>query len=268
MKEVRFFHVPDAETTDRLPQEEAVHAIRVLRLQPGDEMYLIDGVGHFFLARVTLADNKHCAYEIVEKMSLQREWQGRIHVAMAPTKAIDRVEWMVEKATEIGFDELSFLSCRFSERKVVKIERMEKIVVAAMKQSRKAWKPVVNDMVDFKTFVKRPIEGFKCIAHCYEEIPKEDLFSLLTQTTNAGDSDIRSVLDAPKPMVVHPSDTVTVLIGPEGDFSIDEVHMAIDHGFIPVSLGVSRLRTETAALAAVMMAHLANRTCPGRLPSI
>ena len=261
MKEARFFHVPDAETTDRLPQEEAVHALRVLRLQPGDEMFLIDGVGHFFRARVTLADNKHCAYEIVEKMPQQREWLGRIHIAMAPTNVIDRVEWMVEKATEIGFDEISFLACRFSERKVVKTERMEKIVVAAMKQSRKAWKPVVNDMVVFESFVKSPIDGLKCIAHCYEEIPREDLFNLLGRVPGGVDSDM-SHTPGMKCMAVNPSDTVTVLIGPEGDFSVDEVRMAIDHGFIPVSLGNFRLRTETAALAAVMMAHLTKRILP------
>lgn len=240
MKEVRFFHVPDAEANDQLPQEEAVHALRVLRLQPGDEMFLIDGVGCFHRARVTLADNKHCAYELLEKLPQQKGWSGRIHLAMAPTKAIDRVEWMAEKATEIGFDELSFLSCRFSERKVVKTERVEKIVVAAMKQSRKAWKPVVNDMVSFEAFIKKPIKGFKGIAHCYEEIPREDLFNILNTT-------------------VKPSDTVTVLVGPEGDFSIDEVNLAIDHGFVPISLGTSRLRTETAALAAIMMAHLTKR---------
>ena len=260
--------MPDAEIAGLLPQEEAVHALRVLRLQPGDEMFLIDGVGHFFRARVTLADNKHCAYEIVEKLPQQREWMGRIHIAMAPTKVIDRVEWMVEKATEIGFDEISFLSCRFSERKVVKTERMEKIVVAAMKQSRKAWKPIVNDMVAFDSFVKRPIDGFKCIAHCYEEIPREDFFSLLGKASDAVDSDTTLTTSGMKcSSVANPSDTVTVLIGPEGDFSIDEVRMAIDHGFIPVSLGNFRLRTETAALAAVMMAHLAKRTSPGSMQS-
>ena len=262
MKEMRFFHVPDAETTDRLPQEEAVHALRVLRLQTGDEMFLIDGVGHFYRARVTLADNKHCAYEIVEKLPRQREWQGRIHVAMAPTKVIDRVEWMVEKATEIGFDEISFLSCRFSERKVVKVERIEKIVVAAMKQSRKAWKPIVNDMVDFESFVKRPIDGFKCIAHCYEEIPRKDLFSLLGGASVDANLDTSRHCDMNTPTVILPSDHVTILIGPEGDFSIDEVRTAIDHGFVSVSLGSFRLRTETAALAAVLMAHLTKRILP------
>ncbi|MBO4821444.1 MAG: 16S rRNA (uracil(1498)-N(3))-methyltransferase [Prevotella sp.] len=263
MKEVRFFHVPDAETVGCLPQEEAVHALRVLRIQTGDEMFLIDGVGHFYRAKVTLADNKHCAYEILEKLPQQREWLGRIHIAMAPTKVIDRVEWMVEKATEIGFDEISFLSCRFSERKVVKTERLEKIVVAAMKQSRKAWKPLVNDMVSFESFVKRPMDGFKCIAHCYEEIPRDDLFSLLGGTSGVSSS---SPCHPECPSVVKPADTVTVLIGPEGDFSIDEVRMAIDHGFIPVSLGSFRLRTETAALAAVMMAHLTKRILPGTIP--
>lgn len=243
MKEARYFYVPDAGAVYELPEEEAMHATRVLRLKNGDEMYLMDGAGTFYRAQVTLAANKRCLYEIMETMPQHPVWRGHIHIAVAPTKMMERVEWFVEKATEVGTDEFSFLGCQFSERKVLRIDRIEKIVVSAMKQSRKAWKPVVNEMESFKDFVSRPLAGKKYIAHCYEEIERKDLFLELQQPCAEGD-------DA----------DVTVMIGPEGDFSIDEVRLAMEHGFVPVSLGPCRLRTETAALSAAMMAHLSRRT--------
>ena len=247
MKEARYFYVPDAEQLSELPADEAAHAVRVLRLQPGDELFLMDGNGTFFRAEVTLASGKHCAYNIVERMEQQPTWHGHLHLAMAPTKMMDRVEWMAEKATEIGFDELSFLNCQFSERRQLRVDRVEKIVVSAMKQSRKAWKPVVNDMVAFKDFVTTPRQGRKFIAHCYEEIAKKDLFDGLQACVNNNDDDN----DKFQPL--------TVLIGPEGDFSIDEVRLALENGYESITLGQSRLRTETAALAAVMMMQLSMR---------
>lgn len=239
MKERRYFYVPDAANQTELPGEEATHATRVLRLQSGDEMFLMDGVGTFYRAEVTLATPKKCLYDIKETMPQEKGWHGRIHLAIAPTKMIDRMEWMVEKATEVGFDEVTFLNCRFSERKVLRIDRLEKIVVAAMKQSRKPRIPVVNPLVSFAEFVNTPREGRKYIAHCYEEIPRKDLFGELLSTTTPKD--------------------ITVMVGPEGDFSIDEVEFAIKHGFESISLGNSRLRTETAGLSAVMMAQMTMR---------
>lgn len=240
MKEARYFYVPGASTAGQLPDDEATHAIRVLRLREGDEIFLIDGVGNFHRAEVTLVSSKHCAYQVLETIPQTSVWRGHIHLAMAPTKMMDRVEWMAEKATEIGFDELSFLDCRFSERRVVKTDRVERIVVAAVKQSRKAWMPVVNEMMPFERFVRTPREGAKFIAHCYEEIERNDLFNTLMAMEN----------DNPQ---------VTILVGPEGDFSVDEVRLAMDNGYVPVSLGGCRLRTETAALSAVMMAQLTLR---------
>ena len=240
MKEARYFYVPDAPGAGRLPDEEAAHAVRVLRLREGDEIFLIDGVGHFHRAQVTLVSSKHCAYQVLETIPQPNVWRGHIHLAMAPTKMMDRVEWMAEKATEIGFDELTFLDCRFSERRVVKTERVERIIVAAVKQSRKAWMPVVNGMTPFEQFVRTSRQGAKFIAHCYEEIARSDLFDAL------------SGLEDDNPQV-------TILVGPEGDFSIEEVKMALDNGYVPVSLGECRLRTETAALSAVMMTQLALR---------
>ena len=240
MKEARYFYVSGASMAGQLPDDEATHAIRVLRLREGDEIFLIDGVGNFHRAEVTLVSSKHCAYQVLETIPQTSVWRGHIHLAMAPTKMMDRVEWMAEKATEIGFDELSFLDCRFSERRVVKTDRVERIVVAAVKQSRKAWMPVVNEMMPFERFVRTPREGAKFIAHCYEEIERNDLFNTLMAMED----------DNPQ---------VTILVGPEGDFSVDEVRLAMDNGYVPVSLGECRLRTETAALSAVMMAQLTLR---------
>lgn len=247
MKEERYFYVPQAEQHTELPQEEATHAVRVLRLKEGDAVYLMDGEGCFYKAEVTMASNKRCTYTITERLPQQRPWRGHIHLAMAPTKMMDRVEWMAEKATEIGFDELSMLECRFSERRQIRADRVEKIVVAAMKQSRKAWKPTVNDMCGFKAFIDTERKGRKYICHCYEEIERKDLFALLTQGCDAEDN-------------AEGNDDITVLIGPEGDFALEEVRYAVDHGYESVTLGTSRLRTETAALTAVMMAGLARRT--------
>ena len=239
MKETRYFYVPDAARSNELPAEEAAHASRVLRLESGDEVFLIDGAGCFFKAQLTLVTKGRCLYDIVERLPQEKTWNGRIAVAMAPTKVIDRVEWTLEKATEIGIDEFSLLNCAFSERRNVKLERLDKIVVAAVKQSRKAWKPLLNDLQPFESFVNRPRKGAKYIAHCYAEIDKKDLYGELLQLN--GDEE------------------VTILIGPEGDFSIDEVRLAMNKGYVPVSLGQSRLRTETAALAATMIAQLAFR---------
>ena len=237
MKEVRSFYVPDALTANELPPDEAMHALRVLRMKIGDEMVLMDGKGNYYRAEVTLAHTKHCMYEIKEQMPQERQWQGHIHLAIAPTKMMDRIEWMTEKAVEVGIDELSFLNCQFSERRLVKIPRLEKIMISAVKQSHKAWATQLNEIVSFDTFIQQPREGRKYIAHCYEEVPRSYLFDELCQISESEDT--------------------TVLIGPEGDFSIDEVRRAVAAGYISVHLGKSRLRTETAGLSAVMMMQLA-----------
>ena len=239
MKEIRYFYVPDAARVTELPDEEAVHAVRVLRMTAGDEMMLMDGEGTFYRAQVTLTSQKHCLYEIVESLPQERQWQGRVHLAIAPTKLMGRIEWMTEKAVEVGIDELSFLDCQFSERRSLKLPRIEKIVVSAVKQSRKAYMPQLNDLENFKTFVKRHSTGRRYIAHCYDEVARVNLFDELRK--GSADED------------------ALVLIGPEGDFSIDEVRMAVEAGFVSVDLGKSRLRTETAGLSAVMMMQLAKQ---------
>lgn len=247
MKEVRFFYVPNASSVNELPEEEAQHAVRVLRMEMGDEMMLMDGEGIFYRAIVTEATKKRCLYRIEETLPQERQWQPHLHLAMAPTKNMDRTEWFAEKATEIGFDELTFLRCRWSERTVIKTERVEKILVSAMKQSHKAWKPILNEMVDFKAFLQEIKEREsrngkvmqKFICHCYEEEGLGEKVALKDALKSGED--------------------VLVMVGPEGDFSIDEVKMAEANGFQSVSLGKSRLRTETAALVAVHLMNLINQ---------
>lgn len=236
MKEARYFFVPDATHQTELPADEAMHALRVLRLKGGDEIFLMDGVGNYYRAQVTIAATHHCYYEILEHLPQEPEWTGHLHLAIAPTKMMERMEWFAEKATEIGVDEISFLNCKFSERRLLKMPRMEKIVISAVKQSHKAWNPVLHEMMPFKDFIRQPREGRKFIAHCYDQIPRTYLFDELRQSA------------APEEL--------TVMIGPEGDFSLDEVQDAIAAGYQSVHLGTSRLRTETAGLSAVMMMRL------------
>ena len=232
---MQIFYAPDIRINPELPEEEAGHCLRVLRLGVGDEVMLTDGKGFFYKAVITAATGKRCQVKVVETIDQAPLWNGHLHLAMAPTKNMDRIEWFAEKATEIGFDELSFVNCRFSERKVIKTERIEKIVVSAVKQSLKARKPLVNELTDFGKFIQQKFEGQKFIAHCYE-----------------GD----------KPLlkdVLIPGKDAVVLIGPEGDFSPEEVQKAEAAGFQAISLGKSRLRTETAALVAVHIMNLFNQ---------
>ncbi|SFW35189.1 16S rRNA (uracil1498-N3)-methyltransferase [Prevotellaceae bacterium HUN156] len=236
MKEVRFFYAPEAATSQELPSDEATHALRVLRLKEGDEMMLMDGQGNYYRAEVTMAHGHHCMYAIREKLPQERQWQGHVHLAIAPTKMMDRMEWMIEKAVEVGVDEISLLDCQFSERRVFKIPRAEKIVIAATKQSHKAWIARLNEMTPFQKFISQPRECRKYIAHCYEEVPRTYLYDELRKPSDTEDA--------------------VVLIGPEGDFSIDEVRQAVANGYQSVHLGKSRLRTETAGLSAVMMMQL------------
>lgn len=229
------FYTPDIQIQPELPADEAAHAVRVLRLQSGDEVMLTDGKGNFYRAEIGAATPKRCLVNILETLPQEPLWTGHLHIAMAPTKNMDRTEWFAEKATEIGFDELTFLNCRFSERKVIKTERIAKILVSALKQSLKARLPRLNEMTDFNKFIALPFQGQKFIAHCYE---------------------------GEKPLlkdVVRRGEDALVLIGPEGDFSEEEVEKATAHGFVPISLGRSRLRTETAALMACHILNLQNQ---------
>ncbi len=240
MKEVRFFY--DPVVGGELPKDEAQHAVRVLRLSEGDEIQLMDGRGTFYRAEITLSSNHRCCYRVLESARQGPSWRGHIHLAVAPTKLNDRMEWFAEKATEIGMDELSFLNCQYSERRVMKNERIDKILVSAMKQSHKAWKPALNDMADFKQFVTAERLGQKFICHCYAP-------------TDIGEGVCKPyLLDE-----LATGEDATVMIGPEGDFSIEEVRLALANGYRSVNLGSSRLRTETAALVAVHLVQIKNQ---------
>lgn len=232
---MQIFYTPDIALRAELPEEEAGHCIRVLRLTEGDEILLTDGKGMFYKAAISRAHPKHCEVDILESWQQPALWNFQLHIAVAPTKNIDRMEWFAEKATEIGIDAITCLNCRFSERKEVKPARLEKILVSAMKQSQKATLPVLTGMTDFRTFVTQPFDGRKFIAHCEEGDKK-----LLKQ-------------------LYQPGENALVLIGPEGDFSPEEIELALKNGFLPISLGESRLRTETAALVACHTIHVLNQ---------
>ena len=229
------FYSPDIKPDMELPQEEAGHCIRVLRMKEGDRICLTDGKGCFYDAVISAVSGKRCMVHIENTKEQAPLWNGRIHIAVAPTKLMERNEWFVEKAVEIGVDEITFLKTDHSEREVIKPERIEKIAVSAMKQSQKATLPVLNGMTTLRNLIERGFDGDKFIAHC------EPGSKILLQ-------------DA-----VIPGHDSLVLIGPEGDFSPAEIEMALKAGFRPISLGPSRLRTETAALVAVHIMNLAGQ---------
>lgn len=219
------FYVPNLSSGSILPEEESQHAVKVLRLQIGAEITVVDGVGGFYKAQITNPHPKHCGFEIIETQTGFGKRDCKLHIAIAPTKNIERLEWFIEKVTEIGI-EITPVVCRFSERKIIKEERLEKIIVSAAKQSVKAYFPKLNPLCTFDELMKKHEASQKFIAHCYDE----DKRLLQTEVLKSTD--------------------VLILIGPEGDFSKEEVQKAISLGFIPVSLGESRLRTETAGVVA------------------
>jgi 16S rRNA (uracil1498-N3)-methyltransferase len=233
---MQIFYTPDIAESSELPEEEARHALRVLRLGEGAELLLTDGRGFFYKAILRTATPKHCEVQITGRFEQPPLWNFHLHVAVAPTKNIDRMEWFCEKATEVGINAITFLNCRFSERREVHASRMKKILAAAMKQSGKATLPYLADgTVPFSTFVRQPFSGHTFIAHCRGE--EERL---------------------PLAHACPPGADALILIGPEGDFSPEEIGEALEQGFTPVTLGQSRLRTETAALAACHTLHVLN----------
>lgn len=228
------FYAPNLTSELILPEEESLHAVKVLRLKIGDPIIVVDGVGNYHKAIITDSHPKHCGFEIIETIHEYGKLPYNLHIAIAPTKNIERLEWFIEKATEIGISEITPIICRYSERKVVKEERLEKIIVSAAKQSVKAYFPILNPTCTFNEFLKEHTQGSRFIAHCYEQDKK----LLKNEVTNSKD--------------------LLIIIGPEGDFSLEEIQNAINQGFIPVSLGDSRLRTETAAVVACNTVSIMN----------
>lgn len=210
------------------------HLIKVLRMNKGDEVRLTDGQGNMFTGRIEIPDPKKCMIALTDKRSAYGSRNYRLHMAVAPTKNISRFEWFLEKATEIGIDEITPLICEHSERRVVKTDRMERILIAAMKQSLKAFLPKINEPVSFSDFIDVGTADMRFIAYIDDSV----------------DRHLAGLYEAGK--------DCTVLIGPEGDFSREEFEQAKEKGFVPISLGKSRLRTETAAVVACHSINLVN----------
>lgn len=232
---IRFF-APDITTNPILPAEESAHAIRVLRRRVGDELEVVDGKGGLYRCRLVTDDAKGACLEIIESTALPKVWTPYITVAVAPTKHSDRMEWLVEKLTEIGVDRIVPLRCEHSERKEIKASRLTKIAVSAMKQSLKAVLPEIYETMPFKEFLASHNLGEKFMGYCDSATERRLLATAYT-----------------------PGADVTILIGPEGDFSPAEVDAAIASGFVPVTMGDNRLRTETAALVGCDTIHIVNQ---------
>ena len=229
---MNIFYQPGVSETNLLSEEESSHCVRVMRMKKGDEINIIDGKGNFHKAEITDPNPKKCAVKILETKKEFGKRDFRLHVAIAPTKNTERLEWFLEKATEIGIDEITPIICERSERKAVKEERVNKVLIAAMKQSIKAYLPKLNEQKKYTDFVKNNFPAQKFIAYLSSASVK------LKSSYQKGD--------------------VLILIGPEGDFSPGEVALAKESGFLEVSLGPSRLRTETAGIVACEIANLMN----------
>jgi 16S rRNA (uracil1498-N3)-methyltransferase len=224
--QIFFANIFTDENTLLLSAEESKHCIRVLRHKNGDTINLIDGKGNFYEAEITDANPQKCSVKISSKKHIAVAKPYYLHIAISPTKNADRIEWMLEKCTELGIDEFSFIICKRTEKTGVKIERLKKISESAVKQSIQAILPVINEAQAFKDFVlKHKNTTPKYIAHCLEE----------------DKTDLKNTLQNPKSLI---------LVGPEGDFTEDEIKLAIENKFQPLSLGNTRLRTETAGLYA------------------
>ena len=230
------FYAPEIATTLQLPEQESAHAVRVLRMAEGDEIEVVDGKGGLFLCRITMAHSKHCAVEIVKEEHEARHWGCVIVHAAAPTENLDRMEWLAEKVTEMGIDRIIPLKCRYSERKELKTERIGKILVSAMKQSLKTVLPALDEMTPVIDVINAPFAGEKYIAYCDSRIGRKLFADEFVKKRNT-----------------------LIMIGPEGDFSPEEIEAALRAGFKPVSFGESRLRTETAAMYAVAAVHAMNQ---------
>lgn len=234
---MHIFYTPDiTQPTYTLNEEESKHCIRVLRLPVGTLIYLVDGKGGFYTAEIATDNPKKVSLKV---LNVETDYQKRnhyLHVAVAPTKNIDRIEWFLEKATELGIDEITPIISDRSERKVVKEDRLNKVITSAVKQSIKAYHPKLNDAISLDAFLKLPFEGDKLIAHCINNAGKKYISDL-----------------------VKPHGRYLIMIGPEGDFTSDEVDNALNKGFKALTLGENRLRTETAALSVCFEINYLNR---------
>ena len=219
-----------------LPEEESKHCVRVLRMSIGDELFLTDGRGSMYRCKVVNDNVKRCEVEIVEHLEEYGRLPYSLSMAVAPTKNIDRFEWFLEKATEVGISEVWPIECEHSERRQIKEDREEKVITAAVKQSLKAYHPILHPLTPLKRLLAMPFDGQKYIAHCNSEIGEREYLG----------------------SIVKKGENMLILIGPEGDFSPEEIKFALQNGFKPISLGNQRLRTETAAVVATVITSTIN----------
>lgn len=219
-----------------LPEEESKHCVRVLRMSIGDELFLTDGRGSMYRCKVVNDNVKRCEVEVVEHIEEYGRLPYSLSMAVAPTKNIDRFEWFLEKATEVGISEVWPIECEHSERRQIKEDREEKVITAAVKQSLKAYHPTLHPLTPLKRLLAMPFDGQKYIAHCNSELGEREYLG----------SNIKK------------GGNVLILIGPEGDFSPEEIKFALQNGFKPISLGNQRLRTETAAVVATVITSTIN----------
>ena len=230
---MQLFYLENPKDEIILSAEESKHATKVLRKKEGDILNFTDGKGYLYKAVITVADTRKCRLQVVSSEQKEKQHNYYLHIAIAPTKNMDRFEWFLEKATEIGIDEITPIICEHSERKVIKTERCNRILLSAMKQSLKLHLTKLNETITLKDFLKQDFEGNKYIAHCEDgektELRKEEK-----------------------------TEKTLILIGPEGDFSPTEVELALENQFKTVSLGGSRLRTETAGIVAVHTINMKN----------
>lgn len=229
-----FYSPRISESNFYLEEDESRHAVKVLRMKEKDRLTVVDGKGNLYEAEIFQADPKKCILKLLRSESSFGKRDFYIHIAIAPTKNMDRIEWFTEKSVEIGVDKISFIQCQRSERKNINIERIEKIAVSAMKQSLKAYLPEITEMIPFKNFINMPLEEQLFIAHL-EEGERKDLQNAAQKKRN-----------------------YCILIGPEGDFSPEEISLAKTKGFVPVGLGPARLRTETAGVISCHILNLVN----------
>lgn len=232
------FYAPDILSTGVLPADESGHCIRVLRRRVGDDVEVVDGKGNLYKCRIIADDHRSAALEIVSSTPLPKVWKPEIVVAVAPTKNVDRIEWLVEKLVELGIDRIVPLRCARSERKDIKPERIERIAVSAMKQSLKAILPRIDATMPIDSFLTEQTEAQRFVGYCDADTPRLSLAKAYV-----------------------PNSDVRILIGPEGDFDPGEIQRAIATGYIPVTMGDNRLRTETAALMAAATIHTINQLC-------
>ncbi len=239
---MHLFYTPDITSgTYTLNEEESKHGIRVLRLKIGDKVVLIDGNGGWYDAVIKDDDPKNCTVNIIQTIKEFGKRTIHLHIAIAPTKNMDRLEWFTEKATEMGIDEITTIDCQNIKRTVVKTDRLNKVAISAIKQSLKTYLPKINEMTDLKKLIvsNGNFKGQKFIAHCYSDIFEKDNRTHLKNLYTKGNDAL-------------------ILIGPEGDFSVEEVKFAINNGFKEISLGSSRLRTETAGMYACATINILN----------